>query len=381
MAYSGGNPKQSMKHIFLIAGEPSGDMHGAHLIRALRAADPELRCSGLGGVQMQQAGMELHYDLAADPVMGFVEVLRKALPLRRLFLDTLERVRRERPRCVVLIDYPGFNLRFAKAVHALGIPVIYYIGPQVWAWKRKRLDTLARVVSRMLVIFPFEEDLYRDKGVDCVYVGHPLLDEIARTDHSDTKNNGAPIIGLLPGSRAQEIRRIAPVMAQTGISLLKKYPELQFVTPCLDEARAAELRLLMAGLPVEIVIKGMHQVLAQSRCCLVASGTATLETALFGVPMCIVYKVNPLSYWLARLFVRIPFIGLVNIVLEREAVPELIQHEAVPEKILPIMEELVEDSEKRRRMEEDLEEVKRRLQPPGASTRAAAEILALINRN
>ena len=370
-----------MKHIFLIAGEPSGDMHGAHLIRALRAADPELRCSGLGGVQMQQAGMELHYDLAADPVMGFVEVLRKALPLRRLFLDTLERVRRERPRCVVLIDYPGFNLRFAKAVHALGIPVIYYIGPQVWAWKRKRLDTLARVVSRMLVIFPFEEDLYRDKGVDCVYVGHPLLDEIARTDHSDTKNNGAPIIGLLPGSRAQEIRRIAPVMAQTGISLLKKYPELQFVTPCLDEARAAELRLLMAGLPVEIVIKGMHQVLAQSRCCLVASGTATLETALFGVPMCIVYKVNPLSYWLARLFVRIPFIGLVNIVLEREAVPELIQHEAVPEKILPIMEELVEDSEKRHRMEEDLEEVKRRLQPPGASTRAAAEILALINRN
>ena len=179
-----------MKRIFLIAGESSGDMHGANLIRALHAADPEIQCSGLGGVRMQEAGMELVYDLAGDGIMGFVEVLKKALPIRRLFLDTLERVRREKPDCIVLIDYPGFNIRFAKSVKPLDIPVVYYISPQVWAWKKKRLEVLSQVVRKMLVIFPFEEDIYRDKGVDCVYVGHPLADQIAqyqRTNENPTE--------------------------------------------------------------------------------------------------------------------------------------------------------------------------------------------------
>ena len=368
-----------MKHVFLIAGEPSGDMHGAHLVEALCAADPDLRCSGLGGRRMEQAGMELHYDLAADAVMGFVEVLRKALPLRRLFLDTLARVRRERPDCVVLIDYPGFNLRFAKAVHAFGIPVVYYISPQVWAWKRKRLDTLARVVSRMLVILPFEEDLYRDKGVYCVYVGNPLLDEVASSRGSHPDEEDRLVVGLLPGSRPQEIERIAPVMAETGAALLESYPGLKFLTPCLNEERGAQIRSAMGGLPVEILVGGMHEVLGRARCCLVASGTATLETALFEVPMCIVYRVNALSYWLARLLVRIRFIGLVNILLNREVVPELIQHDAVAAKIVPVMRELIEDTETRRLMLLNLQEVKRRLGPPGASERAAAEILDLIN--
>ncbi|HDP35572.1 MAG TPA: lipid-A-disaccharide synthase, partial [Candidatus Hydrogenedentes bacterium] len=169
-----------MKRIFFIAGESSGDMHGANLIRALRACAPDIHCEGLGGARMADAGMELFYDLAGDGIMGFVEVLKKALPIRRLFLDTLERLRRNPPDCLVLIDYPGFNIRVAKAAHALGIPVVYYISPQVWAWKKKRMDTLARVVRKMLVIFPFEEELYRDKGVDCVYVGHPLADQIAQ---------------------------------------------------------------------------------------------------------------------------------------------------------------------------------------------------------
>lgn len=366
-----------MKHVFFIAGEASGDMHGAHLIRALLEAAPGIRCSGLGGRRMEQAGMELIHDLAGEAIMGFVEVLRKALPLRRLFLDTVDRVRRERPDCVVLIDYPGFNLRFAKAVHALGIPLVYYISPQIWAWKRKRIHTLARVVTKMLVIFPFEEDLYRDQGVDCTYVGNPLLDEVA--GYARTKQTpGELVVGLLPGSRSQEIERIAPLMAEVGAALLKDYPQLRLLTPCLTPGRAEQIRRAMGTLPVEILTGGMHEVLARARCCLVASGTATLETALFEVPMCIVYRVNPITYWLAKLLVHIRFIGIVNILAGRMLVPELIQQDAVAEKILPVMKDLVDDTETRQRMVRNLRELKQRLGPPGASARAAAEILQVL---
>lgn len=387
-----------MNRIFFIAGESSGDMHGANLIRALRAANPDIHCSGLGGVRMADAGMDLVYDLAGDAIMGFVEVLKKALPIRRLFLDTLERVRREKPDCIVLIDYPGFNIRFAKAAHKLGIPVVYYISPQVWAWKRKRLDTIAQVVRKMLVIFPFEEELYRDKGVDCVYVGHPLADQIAQyirpTSHASTiPGNAAPqcgssfaskapnkfVIGLLPGSREQEIRRIAPVMAEVGAGILAKYPEVQFMTPCVNEARAQQARALFGDLPVDIHIGGMYDVLSQSRCCLVASGTATVETALFGVPMGIVYRVNPISYYLARLLVRIRFIGMINILAGREIVPEFIQHTATVDQILPFMLEIIQEGEGRNRMLSDLQEMSHRLGGPGASVRAAEQVLLVLH--
>ena len=368
-----------MKRIFFIAGESSGDMHGANLIRALRAADPEIQCSGLGGLRMQEAGMELLYDLAGDAIMGFVEVLKKALPIRRLFLDTLERVRSEKPDCIVLIDYPGFNIRFAKAVKPLGIPVVYYISPQVWAWKKKRLEVLAHVVRKMLVIFPFEEDIYRDKGVDCVYVGHPLADQIAQYRQSHDTTTEGLVIGLLPGSREQEIRRIAPVMAEVGEGIRKKYPAAQFMIPCVSEARAAQLRPLFSNLPVDIRIGGMYDVLSRAHCGLVASGTATVETTLFGVPMGIVYRVNPISYYLARLLVRIRFIGMINILAEREIVPEFIQHTATVDQILPFMLEIIEEGERRHRMLSDLQEIRRRLGGPGASERAAEQVLRVLN--
>ena len=367
-----------MKRVFFIAGESSGDMHGANLIRALRAADPHLQCVGLGGERMADAGMELVYDLAGDAIMGFVEVLKKALPIRRLFLDTLERVRRDPPDCLVLIDYPGFNIRFASAVQQLGIPVVYYISPQVWAWKRKRLDTLARVVRKMLVIFPFEEELYRDKGVDCVFVGHPLADQIARYTPPQPDPDGPLTIGLLPGSREQEIRRIAPVMAEVGAGIHKAYPEARFMVPCVSEARANQARALLGELPTDIRVGGMYDTLSLSRCCLVASGTATVETALFGVPLGIVYRVNPVSYYLARLLVNIRRIGMVNIIAEREIAPEFIQHNATAKNILPFMLEIIEDGPPRNRMLACLREIRNRLGGPGASQRAAEEILKLL---
>ena len=370
-----------MKRIFLIAGESSGDMHGANLIRALHAADPEIQCSGLGGVRMQEAGMELIYDLAGDGIMGFVEVLKKALPIRRLFLDTLERVRREKPDCIVLIDYPGFNIRFAKAVQPLGIPVVYYISPQVWAWKKKRLEVLAQVVRKMLVIFPFEEELYRDKGVDCVYVGHPLADQIAQYQRTNENPTEELVIGLLPGSREQEIRRIAPVMAEVGEGIQKEYPDAKFLIPCVSEVRAQQIRPFFSQLPVDIRIGGMYDVLSQSRCCLVASGTATIETALFGVPMGIVYRVNPISYWLARMLVNIRHIGMDNILAEREVAPEFIQHTATVSHILPFMLDIIKEGEKRNLMLADLQEIRHRLGGPGASERAAEQVLRVFGKD
>lgn len=369
-----------MKQIYFVAGESSGDMHGANLIRALRAMQPEIRCFGLGGCRMADVGMELRYDLAGDAIMGFVEVLRKALPIRRLFLDAVETLRRERPECLVLIDYPGFNMRLAAAAHKLNIPVVYYISPQVWAWKKKRLDTLARIVDKMLVIFPFEEELYRDKGVDCTYVGHPLADQTARYTPPPMHSDGL-YIGLLPGSREQEIRRIAPVLAEVGRGILRAHPQAQFLVPCVNESRAPQIRAIFQDLPVEIQVGGMYDVLSRSRCCLVASGTATIETALFGVPMGIVYRVNPISYRLARMLVNIKHIGMVNILAGREIAPEFIQQEAVVERILPFMLDIIEDGNTRRRMIAHLEEIKRRLGGPGASQNAAEQILHIANRN
>lgn len=368
-----------MKRVFLVAGESSGDMHGANLVRALRAADPELQCAGLGGARMAEAGMKLEYDLAGDAIMGFAEVLKKALPIRRLFLDTAARLRAQPPDCLVLIDYPGFNIRLAAAVHKLGIPIVYYISPQVWAWKRKRLDTLARLVHKMLVIFPFEEELYRDKGVDCIYVGHPLADQLASYQPPPTAHTGLTI-GLMPGSREQEIRRIAPLMAEVGAGIRKTHPDVRFLAPCVSESRATQVRAVMGALPAEIIVGGMYDVLAQSRCCLVASGTATIETALFGVPLGIVYRMNPVNFYLARLLVHVRHIGMVNILAEREIAPEFIQHKATVERILPFMLDIIEDGDRRNRMLADLAEIKARLGGPGASRRAAEQILRVIDR-
>lgn len=367
-----------MKRIFFVAGERSGDIHGASLIRALRAADSTVHCEGLGGQLMAEAGMALRQDLAGQAIMGFSEVIKQLLPLRRLLLDTGRHLRETRPDAVVLIDYPGFNIRIAKAAHALGIPVVYYISPQVWAWKKNRIHTLARVVDKMLVILPFEEALYRNAGVDCTYVGHPLLDHI-ETGQTDGDKKEPLVIGLLPGSREQEIARLMHPMAAAAAGIRACYPHARFVTPCVNEDRARQVRALLGDFPIEVRVGGMHDVLARARFCLVASGTATLETALFNVPMIIVYKVGSMNYWLARWFIRgITHIGLVNILMGRGIVPEYIQQEAVPEKMLPKALELIADTPARGQMLKDYAELRHLLGDRGASERAAHEILALI---
>lgn len=366
-----------MKRLFFVAGESSGDIHGSNLIRALRALRPDWVYEGLGGRLMADAGMELRHDLAGEAIMGFAEVLRHLVPIRRLFHETVARLRETRPDALVLIDYPGFNLRLAVEANKLGIPVVYYISPQVWAWKKRRIHTIARLVDLMLVIFPFEEELYRRIGVPCAYVGHPLLDHIALY-HAAEPEEREMVIGLLPGSREQELRRIAPVMFEVAAGIRERHPEARFVVPCVNEARAGQLRALAGDFPAELRVGGMYDVLSRARFCLVASGTATLETALFGVPMAILYKTSALTYWIARIMVDIKHIGIVNILAKRGVVPEFIQHGATLETVLPAVLDLIDDTPARRRMLEDLRAVREGLGGVGASDRAAEKIVALL---
>lgn len=365
-----------MTRIFLVAGERSGDIHGANLVRALHTLDPAICCEGLGGRLMEEAGMALRYDLAGEAIMGFSEVIKRLVPLRRLFLDTLAHLRATPPDVLVLIDYPGFNIRLAKEAHALGIPVVYYISPQIWAWKKNRIHTIARCVDKMLVILPFEEELYRRVGLDCVYVGHPLLDQVAGL-LSDKPEEDELVIGLLPGSREQEIARLMSAMIATAEGVRACYPHAHFITPCVDEPRAAQVRSLAGDFPLDVRLGGMHDVLKQARFCMVASGTATLETALFDVPMVIMYKASFINYWLARWLVKgITHIGIVNILMGRGIVPEYIQGDAEASKILPKALELIADTPAREAMLHDFSELRTLLGGQGASARAAQEIVA-----
>lgn len=363
-----------MIRIFLAAGETSGDIHGANLVRALRAADADVVCEGLGGPRMAEAGMALREDLAGRAIMGFAEVARSLPYIRRVFRETEAHLAKTRPDCVVLIDYPGFNMRLAAKAKAMGLRVAYYISPQVWAWKAGRVRTLARIVDKMLVILPFEEKLYREAGVDCVFVGHPLMDQL-ETAPVEGIYRGGLVVGLLPGSREQEIRRLMQPMIDVARGIRAAYPEARFIAPCVNAAREAQVRALAGDFPLETATGRMYEVLDAARFCLVASGTATLETALFGVPMAILYKTGRLNYWIARRLVRISHIGLANILAGRGIVPEFIQEQAASDVILPVALELMADTPRRKQMLEDLTLLRAALGGSGASKRAAGAIL------
>lgn len=363
-----------MKRIFFSAGEASGDIHGANLIRAIRRIAPDTLCEGLGGTRMAAAGMDLHCDLAGRAIMGFSEVLRSLAYIRAVFNNAVAHLERHPPDALVVIDYPGFNIRLAKKAHALGIPVIYYISPQIWAWKKKRIHTIVESSTRVLAILPFEPDLYANAGGRCIYVGHPLLDHIDAFEPRTTYT-GECVVGILPGSREQEIARLLPVMLDTAKAIQREVPEATFVCTCVDELRARQIRTITGNFPMEIGIGTTYDLLQSARFCMVASGTATLETALFGVPMVVLYRVSPLSYLIARTLVDIEHIALVNILSGKRVVPEFIQHDAQPERILPVALDLIRDTGLRSDTIAELAQLRATMGPPGASERAARAVL------
>jgi lipid-A-disaccharide synthase len=377
----------SPRDLLVVAGEASGDLHGARLLSELRRRVPDLTAFGLGGDEMRAAGLEAVAHSSEISVVGITEVLKILPRAREVFADLLREVERRRPGLAVLIDFPDFNLRLAKELKGRGLEVVYYISPQVWAWRKGRVKTIAKVVDRMLVLFPFEADFYRDHGVDVVHVGHPLVDEVPVLPQAwDRGESAGPFrVALLPGSRRSEVEALLPTLLEAARKLAARLPvEVRIIKAPTIPAELLDEAVELAGLPVEIVAEDRFAAIADSHLAICASGTATLEVGLLGTPMIMVYRLASWTYALAKLLVRLPNVSLVNLVLDRRAVPELIQGEANPGRIAAEAERLLTDAGERNRMREALAEVRGRLGEGGASGRAAgevAELLAEVSRN
>ncbi len=363
----------------IVAGEASGDLHGGNLIREMRRIDPGLSFYGLGGGRMKAEGVKLFADAADMAVVGLTEVVFKLGTILRVMHRLKISLREERPDLVILIDYPDFNLPLARAARRLGLKVLYYISPQVWAWRKGRIDTIRKSVDRMAVILPFEEQFYREAGVNVTFVGHPLLDEV-RKKYAQTEamkrfglKDEAITVGILPGSRRSEVERLLPEMLKACRILMEKLSPLQFVLPLAGTLDPEFVRDILRQFPlqVNVVRDEIYDVIAVSDVAIVASGTATLETALLEIPMVVVYKVSASSYAIGRRFVRVDHIGLVNIIAGRTIVPELIQEDANPERIASEVRELIVRRGKAREMKAALAETRGKLGTPGASQRTA----------
>jgi lipid-A-disaccharide synthase len=339
----------------------------------------------LGGDRLLAQGATLHAHVRDLAVVGLLEVVRHLRHLRGVFNRLLVEAARVRPDVAVLVDYPDFNLRLARALHRRGIPVIYYVSPQIWAWRGGRIRTIRETVAQMLVIFPFEEELYRRAGVPVTFVGHPLVDLVrpapdrAAFLRAQGLDPARALIALLPGSRPQEIAHNLPPLAEAVRRLAAGRSGLQFALAAAPSVDAARLQRVLAGLPVAIVRGETHAAVGSAALALVASGTATVETALLGTPMIVVYRLSPVSYAMGRRFVRVPHYAMVNLIAERRVVPELIQGDFKPERVAAEALALLEDGGRLERMRQDLSLVRERLGASGASRRAAGFVVKFLD--
>jgi lipid-A-disaccharide synthase len=362
---------------YIIAGEASGDLHGSNLIKSLKQQDEQAEIRAWGGDKMKDAGAGLvkHYrDLA---FMGFVEVIKHLGTILRNIDFCKKDIEAWKPDVLVLIDYPGFNLRIAKWAHEQRIPVVYYISPQVWAWKEGRVKDIKQYVDKMLVILPFEKSFYAKWQYEVEYVGHPLLQVVAgeQKEAPIPLYTEKPIVAVLPGSRAQEIRKKLPVM----LKMAARFPDYQFVIAGAP-AQPDELYQEMIGkAPVMLLRNDTYNLLKQARAALVTSGTATLETALFGVPQVVCYRGNPVSFWLARKLVKVPYVSLVNLIMDREVVKELLQNDLNEKALERELKALLEDEAYREKMHGSYRELWHRLGSGDASEKAAAAVLKAAN--
>lgn len=373
------------RRVMIVAGEASGDLHGGNLAAALGEVRPGLGILGMGGEHMRRAGVEILVDNSSVAVVGLWEVLAHFRDIKAAYQTMKEGILSRRPSLLVLIDYPEFNLRLARVAKSAGVPVVYYISPQIWAWRRGRVKKIASLVRKMLVVFPFEEKFYRDAGIDCRFVGHPLLDAVgAATSPEELAGRvgldpGRPILGILPGSRRKELANHLPVMLESFRLLKKKITGLQGIIPVAETLTPADFTPHTEGIDdLALVEHDIDGVMSLMDAAVVASGTATLQTALHQKPMAIVYRLSPLTYFIGRRLIKVKHIGIVNIVAGEEVVPEFIQHRATPENIVDYLTRIFEDREYRDRTVEKLNGVRARLGSPGASRKAAREILDLL---
>jgi lipid-A-disaccharide synthase len=376
--------------IMVSAGEASGDLHGATMCRALRALDPGLRLIGMGGPRMAAAGVEILVDPTAHAAMGMTEAIGRVPGLYRAYRLLVRRLRETRPMAMVLIDFPEFNLRLAKQARRAGIPVVYFIPPQLWAWRRGRIRQMARRVTRVLAAFPFEKSLYEAAGVQVEFVGHPLLDvvpsDLDRAKARERLGVGErqALVGLLPGSRRQEVDRLLPPMLDAAARLSRADGRRCFV---LGLAASVDRGLVTVplrraseagGPPVDVVEGLTHEVMAASDALLIASGTATLEAALLGAPMVVCYRVSRLSEVVVRLLNRSAWISLPNIIAGRGAVPEILQDKVTGARLASEAERLLVDSAAATAQRAAFKEVRSRLGQPGVGARAARAVLKVV---
>jgi lipid-A-disaccharide synthase len=371
---------------FIIAGEPSGDLHGSNLLRGIISADPQAQIFCWGGELMQSAGgtILMHYRKLA--FMGFVTILLNIRTIAKNMSVCKKQISEHNPDVVILIDYPGFNLRIAKFVKSLGIKVFYYISPKIWAWKESRIEKIKSYVDRMYIIFPFEVDFYRKHNVEVEYHGNPLVDEIERkklafVSQTDLRKSldidDSPVIALLAGSRSHEVKHILPEM----VKVVKYFPEYQFVLAGVRNLPESLYRKIIGTSPVKLVSDKTYEILYLADAALVTSGTATLETALIGIPQVVCFKADFFSILIGWIVIKVKYISLVNLIMDYEVIKELIQYALNENNLLKELKSIVHGGNRREKILSDYESLKKKLGTAGASVRIASDMVnSLKNR-
>jgi lipid-A-disaccharide synthase len=372
----------------IVAGEASGEMYGAQLVEEVRRINPSLSFIGMGGQRMREAGVEILVDASDMAVVGLVEVVAHSGVIRRAYTTLRTVLREDPPQLLILIDYPDFNLLLARAAKKAGVRILYYISPQVWAWRAGRVHTIARLVDHMAVVFPFEVPFYEKTGLPVTFVGHPLVDMVKftmpKTDAQASLGLDTSLrtVGLFPGSRKGEIRRLFPTILETAKQLRDRFSDLQFVIPVASSLTTDDLQPYIddSGVRVTLVNGQVHDVIQACDAIVSVSGTVTTEIALLGVPMVIVYKVSPLTYFVGTKLIRVDHIGICNIVLGERVVPELTQHDAEPDKIADEVSRMLTDRAYAENIRRKLLQVRGLLGDGGATRRVARLAVDLLEQ-
>lgn len=372
----------------IVAGEASGDLHGAGLVREALRLDPTISFFGIGGPRMREAGVETLVDSAEMAVIGIVEVLAHFGVISRAFMTLRRVIAANPPDLLILIDYPDFNMLLARVARRHGVKVLYYISPQVWAWRTGRVKTIGRLVDRMAVVFPFEVPFYERAGVPVSFVGHPLADRVRPTMGRDEAlasfglDPGRRVVGLFPGSRRGEVAKLFPVILESAQQLRERYPGIQFILPLASSLTDGDIAPLLAtsGLDVTVVRDRVYDVMQVCDAIITVSGTVTLEIALMGVPMVIIYKVSPLTYQVGKRLIRVDHIGICNIVAGERVVPELIQDDASADRIAAEIGRYLDDPAHAEKTRAGLATVKEKLGSGGCSERVAEIVLEMLGK-
>lgn len=377
------------KRILIVSGEASGDLHAAGLIKELKKIDSEIESFGIGGNKMKNHGVELLYHVDKFSLMGFSDVLKRINFFRKMIKSMISCAQERSPDLAILVDYPGFNLRLAQKLKKSNIPILYYISPQIWAWGGGRLQKIKELVDKILVFFPFEERIYEDAGVDVEFIGHPLLELVRPTlrqeEYRRRMNVGKNdvLLGLLPGSRTQEVEKILPVMIDTCLILKKRLKNVKVGVSLASTIDKDLLKKILNRFDLEIILEKnlTYDLMHWANLLLVTSGTATLESAIAGTPLVILYKTSFLNWLLAKSLIRIPHIGLVNVVAGKKISPEFIQYSAKPEIIAAEVIDILSDKKRYEDTRMELSKIKQRLGEKGAYKKAAAVVAQMLRGN